>query len=167
MVKTINIDGEIEKEVFDKLVEFYNDLGDSYARIYLSSHGGATSTGEVIVDLVNENAEKTTLIGYDNLFSCGFSIFFMSKCNKYLLNDCVGMYHQSIVPIDMNEFWKPKATDVAKKKYMTEFMRVSTEQVCFSVGMSDEEIGKIRDGEDVYFYPDRMREFLIYQNKVF
>lgn len=158
--KTLIINERIDDELLSRIAQFYNDLGDDYAKIYLSSSGGYSATAEAIIDIINRNSFRTEVIGFSDLFSCGFEIFFSVKCQKRLLSSAIGMYHQSILTVEMNESWMPIESDRKKKEYITVYTAKKTAYFLENIGLSIEEKKAVKKGKDVYFMPDRMNELL-------
>lgn len=162
----LKIDESIKDETVDKLVSFYNNFNprneNEKAIIYFSSTGGDRACMEAMINMINIYGFHTILIGYRNLFSCGFELFYTVKCHqKIVLGECMGMYHQCSLDVRLNEFLKPEyKSDKAKLIYMEKSMRQITEDFCKELKFTDKEVRKIRKGDDVYFQPDRMKEFL-------
>ena len=165
-MKVLKINEVFTEETMDRLVLFYNlfDLnGNDKALIYLNSRGGDYPAMEAMLDLINKHGKITTLAGYGTLASSGFELFFMAKCKKYLIGGCVGMYHQSSISVIMNENWKPDyKEDEAKAEYMKTFMKIATIQICDKLNFTREEKSEIKKGNQVWFQPSRMNEFLVY-----
>lgn len=160
----LKINEKISEETVDKLVSFYNGFDPKTgekALIYFASRGGGYSAMEAMIDLINIYAEHTIIVGYYMLASCGFELFFKVKCKKQFAGGCMGMYHQSCIGVDMNENWKPEyKEDEAKEKYMKGFMKPQTLSLCSELKFTEKELSEIKKGNDVWFQPERMNEFL-------
>lgn len=159
---TITISGTIEDSTIEKLIEAYNNLKvEDELYIYLNSRGGTYSAAEAIIHLINRKANRTSLFAFGQLHSCAFEIFFLAKCKKEIIGNCLGMYHQSTTKVIIDENNKtPYTEDKAVVINQTKHMKKTTLRVCEHVGMTDKEISQISKGKDVYFQPDRLREFL-------
>lgn len=153
----------ITQQTLDSIIEVYNSLEKTDELIiYLNSSGGDYNAMEAILDLINNNKEITTLIGYGCLFSSAFELFFSVTCKKRLIGGCTGMYHQSVIDITVNEQWKTEfQSDKSKKLYMMGYMHSKTLETCNRLKMSDSEIKSIKNGKDLYFDPIRMHNFLV------
>lgn len=162
----LKLSGDINEEMLDQLIEAYNSLPENEdMNIYLKSRGGEYGFMEAMLDIINCNLGKTFLNAAFEIGSCAFELFFKANCKKYLIGGCVGMYHQSSINIERNEFGKPKDTeDVVREDYIVNFARKTTTELCNNLGMTKHEIERIDNGENVWFTVERMREFLEYQN---
>ena len=81
----ININGNVDNEMLDKFIEFFNNNNKLEKIIYFSSRGGNVDSASAIINLINQNKITTTLIAYSKICSCGFDIFFKSECLRNLL----------------------------------------------------------------------------------
>lgn len=158
----LKLTGDINEEMLDKVIEAYNDLPeDGILYIYLRSRGGDFLFMQPILNIINLKANNTRLIGFCELGSCAFELFFRAACKKYLLNGCIGMYHQSTFPIETNERNKPHdAEDKIRYDYMENFARNNTMSLCDDLHFTKYEIERIDEGVDYWFSVDRMNEFM-------
>jgi len=157
----LSLQGEVNQEMFDKLVEFYNKNPDN-ATIYFTSHGGSTDIQECIIDLINKYSTITTLIGYKDLLSSGFDVFFSTKCKHELLPGTLGMYHLPIlnnVSLCTNGKHDSPYNEAVFEKTKT-YLKDQTLELCKRLKMTKKEKQIILDNEDAYFLPKRMEEFL-------
>lgn len=156
----LKLNENISDETVDKVVSFYNNTQEK-AVIYFSSSGGNYFAMETIVDLINSHKEITTIIGYGLLGSSAFELFFTVECEKRIIGGCNGMYHQSYIAIEMSEKWKPVYVEgKAKEKYLKGYMNQQTTLLCEKLGFTKKEKLEITKGNDLYFQPERMKEFL-------
>lgn len=158
---TININEDITKETVDKITQAINELQpNDKLFIYFSSEGGDVNSAEAIIHMINNNADIIEVVGYGELLSCGFDIFFKVICYKMLLPNTVGMCHQSNVKININESTKPYEERGVADKAWLKLQKDQTIKFCNSLGMTDKEITAIKKGKDVYFQYKRMQDFL-------
>lgn len=164
----LKINENITDETLNKLILTYNDLKEGEdLTILLNSNGGCVNSAEAILFLIDSNFEKTKIVGYGKLCSCAFSLFFKVKCSKSLLSGCVGMYHQSIMSVDMDERWQtPFSEDKAKKEYLTNYSKNETYEICNLLNLTESEVLKIKKGKDVWFSCQRMIEILKQSEKI-
>lgn len=158
----LNLSGEINQDSLNKLIDTLNESEDQRIIIYLSSTGGDAGAAGAMVHLISLNKNRIQIIGYDDLFSAGFFIFFKSDCEKILLKGTLGMYHLTCLEFNEAEINLKDSQYKASKEYLTK-EKPKTKIFCEEVGMTKGEINKILKGEDVYFQPDRMIEMLNYK----
>lgn len=155
-----HINGKVDTEMLDKFIQLFNNNADEYT-IYFSSTGGSLEDANVIIDLINKNANKVTLIAYFSILSAGFDIFFKTKCKKEILSTAIGMYHLGVVEIDMSVNGKVAYhSGVAQMKDNVKNQYPKALEFCKSLGFNDTELRKIKKGDDVYFIYDRLIEFM-------
>lgn len=157
----LHINEAISSETVDKIAKPLNELkkGEKLF-IYFSSLGGEVHAAEAIIHIINSNIDIIEMAGYGDLMSAGFDIFFRSKCPRILLPNCIGMFHQSTVMIEINESSKPyEGRSQAEREWMR-LQKELTVKLCTNLGMTDKEIAAIKKGKDVYFQYKRMQEFL-------
>lgn len=157
----LNINEAISKDTVDKLsITLSNLKQNEKLFLYFSSEGGEVNSAEAIIHIINNNIDLIELVGYGDIMSSGFEIFFRSKCYRILLPNCLGMYHQGSIKIDVNEGSNPYQTrDKADKEWMRSQME-QTLKLCNSLKMNEKEITSIKRGKDVYFQYNRMLDFL-------
>lgn len=160
----LSLSGEIIQDSFEKLIKSINELKEKEKLIvYFNSDGGDVGYMRGIIDLINQNVDLIEMVGYRELLSAGFDIFFKTNCHKILLPGTIGMSHISKGIVQISE---DSNTVPSYKKALKEFLnqeKVNAVQFYKSLGMASGEISKIIRGEDVYFQPKRMNELLNYQ----
>jgi hypothetical protein len=158
----LSLRGSINEEMLDKVINAYNNISEKERlTIYLNSTGGNVSISDTITNIINQNSTKTFLIAYGTIYSSAFKLFFEADCPKSLAPTCIGMFHQSTMPIVMNENFKPSfAEDHCFNKLLTNFCKPETIRFCEYLEFTAKELQKIKRDEDVYFLPDRLQEFL-------
>ncbi len=157
----LNINESISKETVDRVAKAINELKPAEKLfIYFSSEGGEIPAAEAIIDMINQNIDLIELAGYGDLLSCGFDIFFKTKCHRILLPNSLGMCHQASIQIDINESARPGDTRSKADKEWMKLQREQTLKFCNSLKMTDKEIADIKKGRDVYFHHKRMLELL-------
>lgn len=158
----IGITGEVNNDSFEKLVKAYNELKEKEdLEIYLNSEGGYTDYAEAIIDIINTHREVTSMVGYGELLSAGFDIFFRSLCEKSLLRGTLGMAHLSRVETSIT-IKSGKTQDEHEAGYKKWSKKDKIERLLFyeKLGMTQSELLKIKSGKEVYFDFDRLAELL-------
>lgn len=141
----------IDKDFLPDFFDFINQ--DGPLTILIESVGGSYSAARLIVNILNTNADRITLIGA-TCYSAAFQIFYTAKCKKWLIQGAMGMIHLPYTRVDIDTRKKPVFTEgeyILKNdqfitaEYVKEFMTKS-------------ELRRYKSGKDVYFVFDRMRE---------
>ena len=157
----IYLEGEVNSEMLTTLIRGLNECKAGKVSVYLNSVGGRVMFAEAILDIINKNKDRVVLIGFGEICSSAFDVFFNASCKKELLGAVIGMYHQSTTKVYSDERGKVQS-DYDKMMLLigkTEY-RAVTKKTCRIVGMNRKELVQITQGEDVYFSPQRMREML-------
>lgn len=159
----ININEEIRPSAFDKIVIAFNQLKeDEKLDLFLCSPGGDVDTMQAIIAFLDINQDLVNLYGYGDLSSAGFIIFFRAACPKALLPGTTGMAHLvSITPrlVGDTSNWK----ELRDSKFLiqwTKEMKKDFLSFLKEVGLTEEELLVVSKGEDVFFLPKRMQQFL-------
>lgn len=159
----INLDGEISSELLDKAIHSFNQLKDGEKLdVYLCSPGGNVYAMEAFIGFLSLNADRINLYGYGDLSSSAFIIFFRARCPKALLPGTTGMAHLvrltgTFVGDVVN--WKDKSDSKFNIEW-TKHMKKEFIQFLEELGLTEEELAKIKKGEDVFFLYKRMDQFL-------
>jgi hypothetical protein len=132
--------------------------------VYLNSEGGGTVIGEVIQDLINQNAGNIHLIACGDICSAAFEIFFKAKCERSILPGTEGMCHKTTIQIEHNYDHAPKKNQKRLLDWMKSHRKPVQESLCKELGFTDKEFKLFRAGEDVEFTHQRLRELFDYQN---
>ena len=160
----IKINEKISEEAFDKVIAAINSLSstnESKICVYLSSRGGSYNAMEGLLDLINCHQGIICLIGYGQILSCAFELFFRAECEKKLVGGACGMFHQSNISIDMNENMKPEYIEGEMQvKYMKGYMKSNTMELCRKLAFTANEFKRIKQAKDVWFGVERMEELL-------
>lgn len=159
MEKYISLEGEINTELFDKFLKDFNRIDEDIV-IYLNSRGGYISTQEAIVDLINRNKNRITIIGYCELYSSAFDIFFKSKCKKILIPNTTGMVHLGSIDIQINENGRPLS--IGDKFQLRQLKSTKIESLNYyrDLGLNNTEVSKVARNMDVYLDYKRLVELL-------
>lgn len=163
----INIDGEINSELVDTIVDVYNKLEEEEKlTILLRSNGGENDATSAILHVIHEHASATNIVGYGGLLSNGFRLFFEAKCSKQVLHDTHGMFHltrNAGIIIYEGGVTRNAEYDEFKRKTMNSFYYL--EKIDKYVGFTRAEIKSIKANEDCFFNEDRLNEMIEYNKK--
>ncbi len=162
----LNINEALSNDTVNKLIECLNELEiKEKLYIYFSSEGGDAFSEEAFIHIINNNIEIIELVGYGNLMSSGFSLFFRFEGYKILLPGTIGMFHQTRMETSISEFNNVNQT---KNKADRDWMKLQRQYIinfCNNLKMTNKEISDIKKGKDVYFQYNRMQELLKAQEK--
>ena len=160
----VSLDGDVEINMFNKLIDSYNENTDDQLHIYLNSRGGDVSIGFAIIDFINERKDNIEIIGYGELLSMVFHIFFETTCKKRLIRNTIGMTHLSSCSYNLNS--NKNMIDSSDKIYYANMKESDEEAFPFleNLSLNKNELKSIKNGKDVYFNYKRMQELLKHQN---
>lgn len=157
----LNLSGEIDQALFDKLVDALNLLEDKkLLTVYFNSSGGSVDWMEAIIDVINQNQEKMQLIAFGEINSAAFDIFFRSKCDREILPETIGICHFSGAKVHMIDNKTPRNATSRSWVQWSEMFLESCVQFCKALGFTDNEINRMKKGEDLFFHTKRLIEFL-------
>jgi len=122
---------------------------DNHIQLYLDSMGGHGIYGSMIIDLINNYADRITLI-INVAQSAAFDIFIFTKCEKVISSHALGMLHE---PEYENIKTRELKCNTSYKKAMDEFTtKASREDMqLYSKLFNKNIIKRYLKGEDVYF----------------
>lgn len=146
-------------EMFQEIITAFNST-EEVVEIYLNSGGGKTSIMSAILDLINTNPNRFVLIGYCSLASAAFELFVRAQCEKRLLENTIGMYHQGSRSIDINDYGRPKYHEDLAIKNQTEVYRKLTIVFIDKCGFTPTEKSKFKKDHDLYFSHERFLEIV-------
>lgn len=162
------IEEEISSDTLKKLAEAYNELETRptpVLHIFFSSGGGDSTAGEAIIELINRYKEITTLTVYSFIQSMAFDIFFKVKCQRVILSTTIGMAHL--------HRWSTNVKDGGTNldyfdDFKKEVMKANLKpRIAFykELGLREDEIQWITDGEDLFLDAKRLEKMLKLQLK--
>lgn len=153
-MKYFSMVGQINSELLDKFVNFYNSHQTEPYCIILNSKGGYSDIGHTIVRMISEMPDCRIII--HAVFSCAFDIAYNSKCKKVLFKYATGMVHQgridASVAFDKKIYYDEDANRAksfnAEKRDMDKI---------FKKILTNEEFQKYHKREEVWLDSKRMR----------
>ncbi len=158
MPKTYNLHGSIDQDMLDKFIEFLNDTPEEHVTVYLASGGGSAPIAAVLCEILSE--PRFTLCAYDQISSSAFWLFFKAGCKKRLIHGCEGMMHQMTFTVELNEKGKPTGQIENTHQDVIDFYAKHSESFMLELNLTSKEKNMFREGFDVMFSPDMMREIL-------
>lgn len=155
-----NWNGDITNDKFQKLIDTLDLLKVKEVMIiYLNSDGGDAEVMEALIHVINNNADRLSLIGYGKLYSAAFDVFFQARCQRDVLRGTVGMCHHMRIGMEISKSNEYHGEDKANKDLIM-LQRLHAQKMMKDMGMKNTEILRINKGEDVYFQTPRLLQFL-------
>lgn len=157
------INDDITHKTLEDLANAYNQLDEkqiSILQIFLTSNGGETHVGEAMAEIINRNASRTLLTIHSFIESAAFDLFFSVNCARLILPTAIGTAHISRwavvtgeggIMMDDREAFKVKSLKTTLKTRLDLFK---------SIGMTDDELERIKNGDDLYFDAKRLNTML-------
>lgn len=160
----IYLTGELTDAVLKEFLQDYNKC--DFTRpitIYLNTCGGFISVSNILIDIINYNADRIHLIASGEIYSAGFDVFFFSKCKRSILPYCTGMTHYMSAYVKFGESGSQNSEDrliisEMKKNKNSTFIQLE------EIGLTKKELSLVRRGKDCYFSHDRLVELLNYKH---
>lgn len=153
----------INSESAQKVISFIED-NKGLLTIYLCNGGGENWATNALADCLALNHKRITIKALGEISSNAFKLFFDFKGKREILPDTIGMYHQSMKKMDMAENGMPTYVDdlIYRKKMRKNYPE--TLEWCKKLGFNKTEMRKLREGKDVWFTEERLRELLANQS---
>jgi len=97
---TLVFKGSLDEDNVPQLIEKMEAVTDENNLLYFSSDGGFTSYKELLVNYLNQNKDKWSLVCYDSLYSNGFDVYLDFKGDKQILEGCIILLHLESMNIE-------------------------------------------------------------------
>jgi len=153
-MKYYQLNGIIDEQLVTSFMEFCNNNLQDDCTIVINSGGGKSTLAAVVLDMINSNADKITLISA-GAYSAALYVFFFAKCKKKIIYGSIGMYHsQYLKDVYINEKGNPKyEDDICQVENLK-----STTNRFLSKFMTKKEKSLYNNHKDVYFTFKRMKK---------
>lgn len=144
-----------ESEHFETLIKFLNETSDDITFI-LDCGGGGMHHAHVLVDYINKEPERFTLIG-SFIYSAAFTVMYDAKCKKKITRGAIGMFHYPYTKMEIAENDKSVYTqDVALRKNFKEGIKKNTYEWC-KLFMTKKELIELEKTNEVFFTTKRLQ----------
>jgi ATP-dependent protease ClpP protease subunit len=154
-MKYFHFDGDISEKSLDTFLQFVNENEHEQMSIILNSIGGKKNLTHVILDIINLNTEKVTLISC-GCYSASFYLFYEAKCKKKMTEGSAGMMHYSSTNINTMSNGKPTYSE--DENIVKNWKEDKSQEEFVKQFMTPIELKKYKRGNDVYFTFKRMKE---------
>ncbi len=154
-MKYFSFDTEIDKTLFSRFVDFYNNHAQESCTIVISSQGGDAFIMFTLVRMIGEMKDVILII--EIAYSAAFYIAYYCDCKKVLCPISKGMWHFSTSQITINHnnkpsFWSDKCAiqnfPIEKKMFDELAKKI----------MNKKEFTAYKSDRDIYFPFSRMKE---------
>lgn len=151
-------DQDFDSELLTKVTEAVNSDSERIT-MYICSDGGWVCVCQVLLNIINKNKDRFKLIGFESLSSAGFEFFVKAECEKELLPYTLGMIHQPIRTMSLNNNLKPNHEgDKASYERVKKYTIPEDEIFIKRLALTPKELREYKKGNDVYFQYDRFLE---------
>lgn len=150
------LNGEMNDDMVNSFLNFYNSLDSETDEvvIYLNSEGGLYCSMQIMLDIINHSKVKITLIAVEHIMSCAFLLFYFAKGNKILMSNCYGCVHTISSSFELRD--KKFEGNIIR---LNEINGINKKIECaFKSFLTNDELKKFKDGEDIYLSSKRMKE---------
>ena len=153
-MKYFQLEGTIDESLVTRFMEFCNNNLSEECTIVINSCGGKSTLATVILDIINSNSEKITLISA-GVYSAAFYIFFFAECKRKIIYGSLGMHQKEYLKnVYINEKGKPKYNDDVCQ---IENLKIIKGNFLSKI-MTKKERLSYKNDDDVYFTFNRMKE---------
>ena len=139
----------INADMLKTFVDAVNS-GAEHINIYIQSDGGSCSVTDTMIDIINSDPKRFTLIGSHFVGSNAFILLLKVNCEKYILPNTTAMHHQPNFQIRKNE---DGSTKYIGHKIAEEANRKSHKQAQEfnkKIGLTKKQIKEYNKAQDVY-----------------
>jgi hypothetical protein len=157
---TYLFNGEINEENLADLISFSNSIQEPFT-LYFASSGGIEDLIPVYLDYFETEGNRIRLVGYSQIYSAAFEIFFRARClERIILPSTIGMYHQCSISLVVNESGKVSGEEEAKLDNVKDCSNKATRSFLKYLEFTESERKRILANETLYFNYKRMIKFL-------
>lgn len=151
----LHADGINDRSVMDTINFIQNNEGE--LTIGLNSDGGGTSYAAFLLQCLNENRDRITLIALTGVFSAAFRVFYDFAGKKKMSHSCRGMYHYATQDVRMCAKVRPDGPDNEGIVSALKSDKLANDAFVEKF-MTPAELKKFRKNWDVYFDFERMKQ---------
>lgn len=164
MVKRFYWNDDIDEEMFDLFLNFYNELPEGVSvEVWLNSNGGQCIVAEMMKDLFESfDKDKFTLIACGNIFSAAFDLFVTVDCTKRIIPGTIGMVHTTSKRVSIRPGKGHIKLDFSEEKLIYKIKYPIIEQVEAKLPsiLTAEEMQAYENDKDVFFTTEEIKKFL-------
>ncbi len=153
---------------FIDLMEEKIEKGEQHFVIYFESIGGEAIYGELLINYINEvdsrNKYSVKVYAIWDITSSAFNIFFKLNCERDIIFGTFGIIHYATRDVDAVRIKNKNSSD---SFFLENLEEIQKNDLIFykTLGISEDELSRLKKGEDVYLNYNRLRELLNNQIK--
>ncbi len=154
-MKYFSIDTLIDKELFGRFIDFYNNYAEEECTIVINSRGGDAYVMLSLTHMINTMPNVTIII--EAVYSAAFYIAYYCEAEKILSPVAKGMWHFGTAEITLNHNNKP--TYWTDKCHIQNFPieKKMFDELAKKI-MNKKEFTAYKSDRDIYFPFSRMKE---------
>lgn len=163
-MRTFIYDDDIKSPEVGKLIDQFTKTEDNEIHIYVRSCGGDADLVKPLIDIINNSDKEITLIGFAEVHSAAFDLFWKTTCNKRILKGTYSILHFSDMKVWRKDTlkentWLKVAEKVLKQddEELYSFLK-STKQ------LTTKELKSLLSYEDIFIEYDRLIKILKIEN---
>lgn len=157
-MKTIYLNGEVNYDMMNTVIQALNEEWE--ITFYLESEWWRTQCAYTIIDAINRNKDRVTLIATLQIASAAFRIFFYSECKRHILNDTEWLAHMGTQSVRMNWNKDISSTDRWRIEEMMK-QEYKEEKFLKKLWVSKRNRELFLKWYDIYFTTKKLRKMLI------
>jgi ATP-dependent protease ClpP protease subunit len=155
----LTLDGVLNQEMVNKLITKVEALGnDNLLTIYFECSGGDIYSAMQMLDILNRESSRVTLVASNYIESAAVIVFFAATCFKTIIKGTWGMIHQASRSIEHNE------TGAVYDRHAKFHNRIITQiawlplEIISRIKLTPEEKKLYDEGEEVLLSPERLAQ---------
>lgn len=156
-MKIIYLTDDVSQSMCDIVISTINE--ESEITFYLNSQWWRAQYARCIVDAINKNKDRITLIATHEISSAAFRIFFLSKCKREILDDTEWLAHMGRIDVRMDWNKETSSIDNWRVKEMRKEEDVQ-EKLLKSLWVSKRNRKLFLKWYDIYFNTKSLRKML-------
>jgi hypothetical protein len=158
--------GSISDDTIRDLIEDIEDANGDQVILYFASPGGGIGATNVFIDYINNKCEsEIEFVGFEELGSAAFSMFFQLNCKKRLLPYTTGFFHKYRIKFP----WWDVKRKITMNKYKVICEKESNEALYKfykdEIGLSEHHLKEFSKGKDVVITCSEFNNLLSWNNR--
>jgi len=160
-MKTFIFYDEIIHATVNELIEKIELVEDSneHIQILFSSMGGGYNTMNMLIHYIKNSEKYIQLVGSGEISSAGFILFFSCGNNNKILDGSYSVIHLGTRSVETRDLMNNKTFDNFASKMLLADNKSIIEWYS-SLGVTYQELNRLKKGEDIYFDTNRLNEIL-------
>ena len=150
--QTMGFDGE----GVQMLINFINQ-NEGRLLVGIQSSGGRSGISQMVLKILNDNAERITLCAVSGVYSAAFEVFKGFQGQKAMTDNTLGMAHYGKNDFNLHTNGRPVYFE--DEAVLLQNKKAAPKEVAKAESyMTPSELRRFKKGDEVYFSFDRMKE---------